>query len=29
MDTYGYLDRGLQAPVVAKLQTWLDENAPK
>lgn len=29
MDTYGYLDRGLQAPVVAKLQEWLDENTPK
>jgi integrase len=29
MDTYGYLDRGLQAPIVAKLQTWLDENTPK
>lgn len=29
MDTYGYLDRGLQAPIVAKLQKWLDENAPK
>lgn len=25
MDTYAYLDRGLQAPVVAKLQTWLSE----
>jgi len=29
MDTYGYLDRGLQAPVAAKLQQWLDENVPK
>lgn len=29
MDTYGYLDRSLQAPVTAKLQAWLDENAPK
>jgi integrase len=28
MDTYGYLDRGLQSPVVAKLQAWLNENAP-
>lgn len=29
MDTYGYLDRSLQAPVTAKIQAWLDENAPK
>lgn len=29
MRTYGYLDRGLQAPVTAKLQAWLSENAPK
>lgn len=29
MSTYGYLDRSLQAPVVAKLQAWLDKNAPK
>ena len=29
MDTYVYLDRSLQAPVTAKLQAWLDKNAPK
>lgn len=29
MDTYGYLDRSLQASVAAKQQAWLDENAPK
>jgi len=29
MDTYGYLDRSLQAPVTAKLQEWLKENVPK
>lgn len=29
MDTYGNLDRGLQAPVVVKLQAWLSENAPR
>ncbi len=29
MDTYSYLDSGLQAPVAAKLQAWLSENAPK
>lgn len=29
MDTYGYLDRGLQSSVVARLQAWLEENAPK
>ncbi len=29
MDAYGYLDRSLQAPVTAKLQAWLSENAPK
>jgi hypothetical protein len=29
MDTYGYLDRGLQTPVAAKLQAWLSENAPR
>jgi integrase len=29
MDTYGYLDRGFEAPIAAKLQKWLEANAPK